>query len=45
MDLMDHDSFETMRDDFRVRAERHRRAAELGSGLCLTARAGGDRRD
>ena len=30
MDLMDHDSFETTRGYFRIRAERRRRAAELG---------------
>ncbi|MGO9889735.1 MAG: transposase [Solirubrobacteraceae bacterium] len=30
MDLMDHESFETTRGYFRVRAERRRRAAELG---------------
>ncbi|MGH2842926.1 MAG: tyrosine-type recombinase/integrase, partial [Solirubrobacteraceae bacterium] len=31
MDLMDHDSFETTRGYFRIRAERRRRAAELGN--------------
>jgi hypothetical protein len=31
MDLMDHDSFDTTRGYFRIRAERRRRAAELGS--------------
>ena len=31
MDLMDHDSFETTRGYFRIRAERRRRAAELGA--------------
>jgi integrase len=31
MKLMDHDSFETTRGYFRIRAERRRRAAELGS--------------
>ena len=30
MDLMDHDSFDTTRGYFRIRAERRRRAAELG---------------
>lgn len=30
MDLMDHESFETTRGYFRIRAERRRRAAELG---------------
>jgi integrase len=30
MDLMDHDSFQTTRGYFRIRAERRRRAAELG---------------
>ena len=30
MDLMDHDSFETTRGYFRIRADRRRRAAELG---------------
>jgi integrase len=30
MDLMDHDSFETTKGYFRIRAERRRRAAELG---------------
>ena len=30
MDLMDHDAFETTRGYFRIRAERRRRAAELG---------------
>ncbi len=30
MDLMDHDSFETTRGYFRIRAERRRRAADLG---------------
>jgi len=30
MDLMDHDSFETTRGYFRIRAERRRRAVELG---------------
>ena len=31
MDLMDHDSFDTTRGYFRIRAERRRRAAELGA--------------
>ncbi|MGO9750026.1 MAG: tyrosine-type recombinase/integrase [Solirubrobacteraceae bacterium] len=31
MDLMDHDSFQTTRGYFRIRAERRRRAADLGN--------------
>ena len=37
MDLMDHDSFDTTRGYFRIRAERRRRAAELCSVYGPTA--------
>jgi integrase len=41
MDLMDHDSFETTRGYFRIRAERRRRAADWDARPCLTTRGGG----
>jgi integrase len=40
MDLMDHDSFETTRGYFRIRAERRRRAAELGAKALFDKGAG-----
>ena len=38
MDLMDHDSFGTTRGYFRIRAERRRRAAELGNKALFDSR-------